>query len=76
MVVGGTKGIGSGIAVSLAERGCSTIDIVGRDRIAGEKVAQAIRDIQKNFMFYRRDRPEKSLLIYRREEQDFQLQSI
>eukprot|EP00392_Amoebophrya_sp_AT5.2_P007381 g7395.t1 len=45
LVVGGTKGIGSGIALELARRGCATVDIVGRDRIAGAAVQKAIAEV-------------------------------
>ncbi|CAD7940635.1 unnamed protein product [Amoebophrya sp. A120] len=45
LVVGGTKGIGSGIALELAKRGCGRVDIVGRDRIAGTAIQTAMKQI-------------------------------
>ncbi|CAD7959008.1 unnamed protein product [Amoebophrya sp. A25] len=47
LVVGGTKGIGRGTAIALAESGCATVDVVGRDRIAGASVVQAIEAVAR-----------------------------
>ncbi|KAK3263265.1 hypothetical protein CYMTET_27922 [Cymbomonas tetramitiformis] len=46
LVIGGTKGIGSGIALQLAESGCREIDIVGRDAVAGSKIVEKMKETQ------------------------------
>merc|ERR1711879_338659 len=47
LVVGGTKGIGSGIAVALAEAGAS-VHLVGRDRAAADKTLGKMRVAQES----------------------------
>jgi NAD(P)-dependent dehydrogenase (short-subunit alcohol dehydrogenase family) len=46
VIVGGTTGIGAGIARRLAKLGCKRIIIVGRDAVKGESTVEVLKSIQ------------------------------
>ncbi len=49
LIIGGTSGIGKGIAIALAKRGGYSVTIAGRSEERGSEIVQQLNGIQTNF---------------------------